>query len=213
MASININTVIARYQGAFGYVGGNLSNAAFGRLVRLPVYATRETDPGSDQPVQLYPVSEINFANAVFTNSKTGKQYGFGVAAENEEANYMAPPLMVSFSRGKNVVRTAIDRSETEVIEHFGLKPWSINIQGILVDQDNRQYPQALLKKLNEMFSAWGTYKVSGDLFLDLDITEVFFDDDFQIGFVEGFADTVKFSVRAINTQPVEIRAMGGGNV
>ena len=213
MAVVNINTVIARYQGAFGYVGGNLSNAAFGRLVRLPVYANNDNDPGSDQPVQLYPVNEITFANVVFTNNKSEKVYAFGLAAENSETEYMAPPLMVSFSRGKNVVRTAIDRSETEVIEHFGLKPWSINIQGILIDQENRQYPQALLKKLNEMFSAWGTYKVSGDLFLDLEITEVFFDDDFQIGFVEGFADTVKFSVRAISVLPLEIRAMGGGNV
>lgn len=208
MGKISINSVVARYQGAFGYVGGNLSNAAFGRLVKLPVYAMLETAQAGSEDVQLYQVADVSFANVVLTNEKTQKTYSFGISL-NENEEYMAPPLMVSFSRGKNVVRTAIDRSETEVIEHFGLKPWTINIQGILIDTENRQYPGELLRKVNEMFSAWGTYKVVSDIFMDLDIPTIFFDDDFQIGFVEGFADTVRFSLRAISVLPVEIRTKG----
>lgn len=209
MASVDINTLVARYQGAFNYIGGNISNALFGRLVKLPVYAINQQSQAGDDPVQLYPVSDISFANVVFRNSKTDKTYSFGIASGEDKTEYMAPPLMVSFSRGKNVVRTAIDRSETEVVEHFGLKPWTITIQGIIIDETNRQYPGDLLRKINELFSAWGTYKVESDFFLDLDITEVFFDDDFTVGFVEGYTDTVKFTVRAISILPVEIRTKG----
>lgn len=197
MAKISIEAVVARYQDAFGFVGGNLSNAAFGRFVKLPVYG------------DAYQVNDVSFANIVLINTKTGKRYAFGISDPDSPSEFIGPPLMVSFSRGKNVVRTAIDRAETEVIEHFGLKPWSINIQGILIDTDNRQYPGDLIRKVNEMFSAYGTFRVESDIFLDLDITEVFFDDDFQVGFVEGYVDTVKFSVRAISVLPVEIRTKG----
>lgn len=207
MASININTVVARYQEAFGYIGGNYSNAMFGRLVKLPVYDTADSQPATPAESQLYPVAEVSFANVKLVNEKTGKSYAFGIGEAGED--YMAPPLMISFSRGKNVVRTAIDRSETEVIEHFGLKPWTINIQGIIIDTNEHKYPSDLLKKVNEIFSSWGTYKVESEIFLDLDITTIFFDDDFQIGFVEGFADTVKFSMRAISVLPVEVRTKG----
>lgn len=209
MAKISIDSVAARYQGAFGYVGGNLSNAAFGRLVKLPAYAFIDSSQAGTEDLQLYPVTDVSFANVVFINEKSGKTYSFGIKSGEDDSEYMAPPLMVSFSRGKNVVRTAIDRSETEVIEHFGLKPWTITIQGILIDTENRQYPSDLLRKVNEMFSAWGTYRVESDIFLDLDITSIFLDDDFQVGFVEGFADTVKFSMRAISVLPVEIRTKG----
>jgi len=202
----NINTYIARYQAAFGYIPSNVNNAVFGRLFNIPVYKPQTVNGGEVEEIQLYEVAEVNFANVVFENLKTKKQYSFGITSPGDTNIYMAPPLMVSFSRDKNVVRTAVDRSETEVIEHFGLKPFTINIQGILIDQETRQHPRELLKAVNEMFGAWGTYKVTGDIFLDLEVYEIFFESNFNVSFVEGYADTVKFSVQAISTFPLELK-------
>jgi hypothetical protein len=209
MGSVSLNTLIARYQGAFGFVGSNYANALFGRLANLPIYADPDANASGSEPIQLYTVADTTFGNVIFKNTKTEKTYSFGTTSGEDSTTYMAPPLMVSFSRDKNVVRTQIDRSETEVIEHFGLRPWTINIQGILIDQESHQYPSNLVKAVREMFNSWGTYNVISDLFMDLDISEIFFESGLQIGFVEGYADTVKFSVQAISVAPVEIRTKG----
>lgn len=209
MARVSINSVIARYQTAFGYVGSNYANALFGRLANLPVYADPDANASNSEHIQLYEVGEATFGNVMLRNTKTDKTYTFGTPSAGDTSKFMAPPLMVSFSRDKNVVRTQIDRSETEVIEHFGLRPWTINIQGILIDQDTHKYPAQLVKSVREMFNAWGTYEVTSNLFMDLDISEIFFESGLQVGFVEGYSDTVKFSVQAISVAPVEIRTKG----
>jgi hypothetical protein len=79
-----------------------------------------------------------------------------------------------------------------------------MQLQGILIDADEHQYPGDLLNEVHNMFEAPGTYKAIGDIFNDLNITEVFFDGGFDIGFVEGFVDTVKFKVKAIAVEPAE---------
>ena len=116
---------------------------------------------------------------------------------------------MIRPRQGKNVVRTPIDRSEFEVIEYFGLKPWDVEISGILVDMDNHQYPGNLIKQMRQMFQQPGTYKVAGDMWEDLGIDEIFFEQDFELTFVEGYVDTVKFSVKAISTSPVNFLLNG----
>ncbi|SDC52613.1 DUF6046 domain-containing protein [Williamwhitmania taraxaci] len=220
MGQVNLNSIIARYQHSFGYVAANVAmiaaNRLWGKLYPIPLIS-RPTIAGSgDEETQLFSAGDASFADMLFTNNKSGNTYGFGSYSLNasnifygQDGCCLAPPPMVTFSRSKNVVRTAIDRSETEVIEHFGLKPWSIKLQGILIDLSDHQYPQQLVSKLNQMFSEWGTYQAEGQLFLDLGITDVFFDADFEISFVEGFADTVKFTVSAISTQPVNFTAVG----
>ena len=216
MGSIRIGGIIERYNEAFGITAQKVAP----RLVQLANLAGANINlPG----LKLYdePTSELmKFANVTYQNSLTNKSYGFGLNASDNKAlpffkfqnkeqsnSFLAPPPMVSFRRGKNVVRTAIDRSEFEVIENFGLKPYEIRIQGILVDTNQHQYPQNLLTEIAEMFEADGTYAVTGTIFNDLGITELFFNDDFQVSFVEGFVDTVKYSVNAISTSDAEFLA------
>lgn len=215
----NINSIIARYQNSFGYVAANVgmiaANRLWGKLYPIPTIVSPSVYVTEGEEALVFPVGDTSFSDMLFKNSKSGKQYGFGSfslsstsAFYSARGRYLAPPPMVTFSRSKNVVRTAIDRSETEVIEYFGLKPWSIKLQGILIDLENHLYPKELFQKISEMFSEWGTFSVESELFLDLGITEVFFDSDFELSFVEGFADTVKFSVSAISTEPVNLTAL-----
>jgi hypothetical protein len=203
MSNISISEVIARYQSGFGYVAGNIASIAGNRIWSNLI------------DISTYPVSSANFANVLFTHQKTNKSFGFGIEGSLKEIgnstsfNYMGPALMISTSRDKIVVETPIDRSEIEVIENFGLKPFEITIQGILIDTENHQYPKALVRLINEIFTLPGTFKIEGEIFADLGITEVFFRSGFEIGFVEGFADTVKFSVNVKSTLPAELQAVG----
>lgn len=215
MGRISINSILARYQYSFGYVAGNVAkvvaNRAWANLVKLHQYSDVKYSNNSEEDVQLYEVGSVDISDVIFENSKSGKLYRFGVSTGNYGADYLylAPPLMLSFSRGKNVVKTAIDRSEIEVIEYFGLKPYTIKIQGILIDMENHNYPSELVRMISGMFEEPGTFKVSGTMFDDLGISEIFFEDGFEVSFVEGYADTVKFSVDATMTSPLELIATG----
>jgi hypothetical protein len=217
MGRVNITNIIERYQAGFGYVATNLAVLSAKTLWRKTL--------GSDIPI--YEAASTSFANLLLKNSQNDATYAFGIQEtadgkiisaftppalkRNQESEnlFIAPPPMVTFYRDKNVVRTPIDRSENEVIEYFGLKPFEMRFQGILVDTEEHQYPKDLLIAINEMFTAPGTYCVEGDIFNDLGITEIFFDGGFEISFVEGYADTIKYNVRAISTAPAEIKAKG----
>jgi hypothetical protein len=202
MSKISIDAIIARYQAGFGNWAFNVVMAGANRLwsATYPIPKFDEADP--------------SFAYAKFTNNKTNKVYSFGLPLPSDESFmafttgngdiYMAPPLLPEFGREKIVVRSAIDRSDNEVIENFGMRSYEVSLQGILIDVSGHQYPSELVKAVHEMFEAPGTYNVESQVFLDHNITEVFFDKGFKTSFVEGFADTVKFSVNAIATKPAE---------
>lgn len=216
MGSIKIGGIIDRYNEAFGVTAQKVAP----RLIQLANKAGVNINlPGLD----VFNDTATDFANVTFKNSLDPKKvYSFGINTSDNKAlpffkfqkdvasqGYLAPPPMVSFRRGKNAVITPVDRAGFEVIENFGLKSWQIRLQGILVDTDDHQYPQELLRKVREMFEASGTYAVEGQIWDDLEIQEVFFKDDFNISFVEGFVDTVKYSVSLISTSQAQFLVQG----
>lgn len=208
MASINLNMIIGRYQNAFGITSA-LIHEQWLKSWNIPLYKPNDVSPNGNTGFPVFDKVDPLFSEMTFINKKTGKSYFFGTSGKGKTNNFLAPPLLPKFSRDKRVVRTPIDRSDIEVIEHFGLKPWEIKFQGILIDMEGHQYPKNLVTTLTEMFNAPGTYSVYGDLFEDKKIKEIFFEGGFDIDYVEGYADTVKFSVNAISTYPLEFYAQG----
>ena len=205
---VNINGIFERYNQAFGYTAMKIAP----RLIQMGFIS-----PKWFLNIPTYNKADSTFAEMIFQNSITGSIYSFGiddldngtpalpfVTKKPNVRRFLAPPPMVSFSRGKNVVRTSIDRSNAEVIENFGNKAYEIKLQGILIDAEEHAYPGDLLKEVHNLFEENGTFKVTGDIFHDLNITELFFDSGLEIGFVEGYVDTVKFSVNAIAIEPAE---------
>ncbi len=206
MGTIKLSGIIERYNEAFGITAQKVAP----RIVQLAGMGGVNINlPGLD----VYGDADETFGNVKFTNSISGDEYKFGINTQLNKAlpffkfsssdnsqGYLAPPPMVSFRREKHVVRTAIERSGFDVIENFGLKPFEIRMQGIIIDYEDHNYPQKLLKKVNAMFEASGTYAVVGTIFNDLGIDEVFFESGFEVSFVEGFIDTVKYRVNAIST-------------
>ena len=88
---------------------------------------------------------------AVSGSSADGKTYEFrnGILTD-AVAGILAPPPMLTFERKKNIITTKVDGSDAVIVESFGLEPWTITIDGILVDLQNHQYPASDLKVLED---------------------------------------------------------------
>ncbi|MBS2100710.1 DUF6046 domain-containing protein [Carboxylicivirga linearis] len=209
---ISLSGIVERYNEAFGYTAMKIAP----RIIQATGLGLSNFML-SNIPVLSEP--DTSYADMIFTNSlDQSKRYSFGVPTiegghraipflkptEASPNSFIAPPPMVSFRRGKHVVRTSIDRSNYEVVENFGMKPYEISLQGILVDVEEHHYPQELVQTMHELFEASGTYAVSSEIFDNLGITEIFFDDDFEVTFVEGYVDTVKYRAHAIAVSSAE---------
>ncbi|MBI9063283.1 MAG: hypothetical protein JEZ14_14980 [Marinilabiliaceae bacterium] len=220
---INVNGIIARYNEAFGYTamkvapriikatGLGVKNAL---MSNIPVYEEGKT--GIDDKTRHAHMTfestldkDVRFAFGIPARESGHRALPFQKPRESSPNNFIAPPPMVSFNRGKNVVRTAIDRSDYEVVEYYGMKPYEITLQGILIDTEEHLYPQELVQTVNDLFAAPGTFRVISTIFNDLGIDEIFFDSGFQVNFVEGYVDTVKYRVRAISVANAEYLLQG----
>lgn len=199
----------SRYESAFGFVARNAIDKA-------------ET-AWAKKNMSLYTSGDSTFADVTFVKAD-GTKYVFSNPEPATRANgivsaisksfspasafgnvdgVIAPPPIVSFSRTKNITKTVIDNSDYEVIENFGLKSWSIKVEGIVVDMDNHWYPSDFEAAINEMFEVNEVLEVVGDVFSNKKINSIYFD-SVDLSPVEGYNDTVKFALQAYSIKPVE---------
>ncbi|OWP83882.1 hypothetical protein BWK59_08170 [Flavobacterium davisii] len=119
-----------------------------------------------------------------------------------DDTGIFAPPLMMNFSKEKRLIETEVSGSDNMVVERWGTSNWIINITGILIDVENRAYPQEKIEELVKLFDYNNIVKVSGNQFLDKDIDSVYFQ-AVHIEPLEGFADTVRFNLSARSIKEV----------
>ena len=187
-----------RYSSAFGRVavsqGQSLQKVDFKNKTGLSnVYATSS---GSFEEMTLKGNGfELLFASFLGNDSKTGKVF--------------APPPMMSFARTKKITATAIDDSDedptndAEVVERYNSGKWEIDIQGLLIDMVNHQFPKSHLDVLNQVFEQNAVFEVEGDWFDALKIKSIYIE-SFSPAGVQGFEDTIQFSMKAYGIKPVE---------
>jgi hypothetical protein len=153
----------------------------------------------------IYPVSDKHWADLTFTSTDNGKQYRMANGKPAElMSGVLCPAPMVSLKRDKNIIKTAIDNSDFEVVESFGLKSWEITIEGILVDMENHAFPYDRMREFREIFEAQNTFKVESDLFYTLGIDEIYFEKIEEFEVLKEYQDTVKFKVKAWSVKPLE---------
>lgn len=143
---------------------------------------------------------------AVSGSSADGKTYEFrnGILTD-AVAGILAPPPMLTFERKKNIITTKVDGSDAVIVESFGLEPWTITIDGILVDLQNHQYPASELRQLREMFETNTTYEVwDCDILADLGVEQMYFEKVADLKVLEDYQDTVKYKLTAHSIKPVE---------
>ena len=151
-------------------------------------------------------VNGCSFADLTLRNSENGKCYEFANGLLTEAATgILAPPPMLSFKRDKNIIKTAIDGSDSEVVESFGCKSWEITMEGILVDMESHQYPQTKMQELREMFEVNNSFEVFDcDIMADLGIENIYIDKLNELKVLMEYQDTIKYKLIAHSIKPVE---------
>ncbi|MBE7687410.1 DUF6046 domain-containing protein [Tenacibaculum finnmarkense] len=173
----------ARYAAAFGAV-------AISKLLNKAILIKED----NKYDVEFYNDACSDAENITFKYA--GEELLFGEMLTGKNTNTYAPPLMVSFSREKNLIETEASGSDSVVVERWGTKPWSIDIRGILIDVDNREYPSYKIDLLARFFEHNDIIEVYGEQFYDKDIDSIYLT-AISITPVEGFADTVQISLSA----------------
>jgi len=152
-------------------------------------------------------VKSKQFADLVLKNTDNGKKISFKSSFITEEDDsVLAPPPMLSFERGKNIITTSIDGSDAVVVESFGIKPWTITMEGILIDTKSHDYPQQKIVDFAKMYEYNTTFDVvECTLLHDLGIFAIYFENLPKLEMLKEFPDTAKYTLKAKSIKPAEL--------
>lgn len=178
-----------RYTAAFGIVKAS-------ELMSAAVISKEENK---------YEVSFFDDFNPVTEDVRlryNGEELKFFSMLSGDSSSIFAPPLMMEFRREKNLIETETNGDDNVIVERWGTKPWEISMRGILVDVENRQYPSEQVRKLLQFFKYNNVIEVVGVLFEEKDIDMIYFK-EVSISPMEGFSDTVQFSLTASSIKEV----------
>ncbi|BBQ08158.1 DUF6046 domain-containing protein [Elizabethkingia sp. HX WHF] len=186
--SIVIN-LAARYAAAFGIIA--ISNKI------NQVVAIKEDNK---YQVEVYEDFDDTFEDV--TMEYNNNKLKFSGMLEGDTSSVYAPPLMMNFTREKNLIETNVSGGDSVVIERWGTKPWNIDIRGILIDTETHNYPSDKIEKLCRFFDHNDIISVVGSQFDDKNIKSIYLK-SVDITPVEGFADTIQFTLKASSINPV----------
>jgi|GEM_PF-975708 hypothetical protein len=189
LAANVIHTQIDKGLLAISQAKGNSVNKSFNGKVEVMVYA-----------------GDYTFADLKLKSANDGKVYEFrnSLLTDGENGVFAASP-MLKFDRNKKITATAIAGSDNTVVEDFGMEPWTITLDGLLIDLDNHQYPSAKVQTFRQMFETPDTFEVlECQPMLDLGITALYFESVKNLAIVEDYPDTVKYQLSAKSIQPPE---------
>ncbi|AVF49368.1 hypothetical protein AL492_17750 [Elizabethkingia anophelis] len=186
--SIVIN-LAARYAAAFGIIA--ISNKI------NQVVAIKEDNK---YQVEVYEDFDDTFEEVYLEYNN--KELKFSGMLEGDTSSVYAPPLMMNFTREKNLIETNVSGGDSVVIERWGTKPWNIDIRGILIDTEAHNYPSEKIKELCRLFDYNDIISVVGRQFYEKDIKSIYLK-SVDVTPVEGFADTIQFTLKASSINPV----------
>lgn len=182
--------------------------SAFGSVMVANDYDYRNNQSNEDYGIETFTSESEDFED--ITIGYDGKELKFGfqnfktygtsqvevLPGQSESSKIFAPPPLVSFSREKNLIITQLNGDSVEVVERWNNNAWEIKMQGILIDMKNHHYPTNEVEKLVRMFNYNNVLEVSGTQFYEKGI-DFMYVKSIDINGVEGFADTVQFSLNA----------------
>lgn len=184
-----------RFKNAFGFVTKNQSSN---------LGETGFTDKTGVAEADVYVQKNISFEDITLSGNGYDLRFGFkGFSNKDGLGDLFAPPPMVSFRKSKNITRTEIDGSDAEVVERYGDRSWEISIQGILIDLINHEYPGQQVRTLRRLFDTPKPFEISSQIFDDIGVKSIYFEDAEFAG-VQGFQDTIQFTLKARSIKPVE---------
>ncbi|GAB6121655.1 DUF6046 domain-containing protein [Dysgonomonas termitidis] len=208
--------IFNRFQSAYGVIGANaqgfVNHALFAAGVAYnDAKYQRQSASRPYEGIRTYENLDYNFADMELKYQDRILKFTYGSLLEDTDG-VIAPPPVVRFRRGKNIGETTIDDGDTdsEIAEFFSLKNYEIDIQGLLIDMNEHRYPQSKVKELTGFFEINDIIKVVSPLFQDLKINSIYFRDMPVFEPLEGFPDTVRYSLQAKSIKPAEFSIING---
>jgi hypothetical protein len=184
----------ARYAAAFGIM-------AINNRINQAVVTRSE----NDYDIQVYDDYDPDFEaiTLIYGIAENEVKLRFSQMLESDgNGSIYAPPMMINFSREKNLIETEVSGGDAVVVERWGTKPWNIEMRGILIDLHNRKYPTQKVEDLCRLFEVNDTLKIEGDQFVEKNISRIYLK-DVSITPVEGYMDTVQFTLAASSINEV----------
>lgn len=184
---------------------GNRYSGAFGSLQANVLPRVAQVDSGA---VRFHTYNEIDpdFENVRFEWEQKKASFAslpFLINDETTQHDLLAPPPLIHFSQAKHLIETPINGDlGTEVVERWATKEWQIRMRGILVDMGEHHYPTQLIEKLYTFFKYNGVVDAYGTQFYEKDIFNIYLK-DIELNGVQGYPDTVQFTITAKSSTPV----------
>jgi hypothetical protein len=188
----------SRFKTAFGFVAGNVASRlmtnGFGDIVKK----------GNDYGLTVYNGMDVSFDEVTLKQGVNGPAYLFAYRSMAEDYNNVfATPPMLRLSRDKRLVVSVIDNSDLEVVERYSTEPWEITFRGLLIDMVDHEFPLDKLETINEIFEVNSIWTVSSEIINAIGV-EALYIKDIKIEFVEGFEDTIAYTMTTRAIKPLE---------
>jgi hypothetical protein len=188
-----------RYQTAFGFTPGHISNAlieaGFDRAIK------QRHDTNFQASVYVFD-NNTHFDAVTLRNNSKEYLFAYRELAEEYSEVFATPPI-ISLKRSKRLIITPIDNSDIEVIERFNTEPYQITLKGLLIDMEEHRFPLDKLETINHIFEVNGIWKVDSEILLAVGVNSIVIQ-DINIEFVEGYEDTIAYDITARATKSIE---------
>ncbi|MGP1514458.1 MAG: DUF6046 domain-containing protein [Bacteroidales bacterium] len=211
---INIDLTDRIYK-ALGYIPSGMPQSV---VIKANIEAgdvlEKAISKASDKRNQSYALKNITryavmrndkcFADLTLRNGTQEFRFKNGIMTENMP-DILAPCPVLQFKREKNIIKTAVDGSDSEVIECFGCKSWEIIIEGILIDLDAHEYPSDKVVQIRQLFEINDILEVvDNQVCEDLGIQSLYIEKIENLRLVEGFNDTLSYKLTTHSIKPIE---------
>lgn len=190
-----------RFQAAFGFVASNTVS----RLIRKK-YGDVEND-GSNYNLSVYNDNEGTFDEILLYRDTNQYLFAYRSIAEQYSDVFATPP-MLSLKRSKKLAITPIDNTDYEAVERYTTEPWEITWRGLLIDMENHEFPIDKMEAINKIFEVNGIWNVSSEILQKVGVEAVYVK-DLDIDFVEGYEDTIAYTMMLRAIKPLEYQLIG----
>lgn len=188
----------ARYIAAFGFLPANFTSP---KVNKSPAVYYDDSDLGGNIDVLL---NDPNTSLEDVELYHGTESYRFAFQSINDECpDILATAPMLSLKRAKKLVITAINNSDFVVVERYATEPYEITWRGLLIDMYNHRFPMNKLQKMNEIFEHNSVWGVSSQILQAIKVNSIFIK-DINFDFVEGYEDTVSYSMTTQGIRPLE---------
>jgi hypothetical protein len=198
-----------RMMAAFGFVAGAGLARAGNKLAEIIL---EDAEIAGKNKVYVWD-EKTKFDEVILSvqgKNEQGLQANYSFSFESINGNYsniFATPPMMSFKRAKKLTITPIDNSDIEVVERYATEPYSIEWRGLLIDMENHNFPLDKMETLNQIFEHNGVWDVASEILQAVGINSVFIQ-DVSFDFVEGYEDTISYTMTLRAIKPLEYQLL-----